>query len=187
MHSAGDASTPQVATAPVTAAATAVAIKFEPTPAPPVSSSDASVNFTDLLARCDGDSAMMCRLIQIFQNKSRQTWDGLLASYQSGDAAGTARLAHALKGRAANLSAIKVSSLAATIRRTGTFGGFERRRVVRPRNWAPNWSVVEKALFDSIRRPVALRVFATASKPGRSAKTVNFLETFNARACCRRR
>ncbi|HZK82035.1 MAG TPA: response regulator, partial [Humisphaera sp.] len=117
--SAGDASTSQVATAPVITAATPVAITFEPMPAPPVSSSDASVNFTDLLARCDGDSAMMGRLIQIFQNKSRQTWDGLLASYQSGDAAGTARLAHALKGSAANLSAIKVSSLAARLEELG--------------------------------------------------------------------
>jgi CheY-like chemotaxis protein/HPt (histidine-containing phosphotransfer) domain-containing protein len=82
-------------------------------------SDDSAINAAELLARCDGDRQMMSKLIQIFQTKSHQTWVGLLASYESGDGAGTARLAHALKGSAANLSAVKVSSLAARLEELG--------------------------------------------------------------------
>ncbi|HWE01408.1 MAG TPA: response regulator [Tepidisphaeraceae bacterium] len=106
-------------TAPQLAPATAPPKAPEVIDAGAVPRNDGSVNFAELLARCDGDQAMMARLVQLFENKSRQTWDGLLASYRSGDAAGTARLAHALKGSAANLSAVKVCGLAARLEELG--------------------------------------------------------------------
>jgi signal transduction histidine kinase/DNA-binding response OmpR family regulator len=108
---------------PVENAATAIA-------AEPLPSGDMAVDRDDLLARCDGDTAMMGRLIQKFQQKSRQTWDELLACYTSGDAPATTRLAHALKGTASNLSAIKVAALAARLEELGRAADLSAAEVV---------------------------------------------------------
>ena len=51
----------------------------------------------------------MGRLIQKFQERSPRMWRDLLNGFQSGDAPATAQFAHALKGTASNLSAIKVA------------------------------------------------------------------------------
>jgi Amt family ammonium transporter len=80
---------------------------------------ESAIDFDDLLARCDGDKVMMARLIEKFQVKSTRSWAELLASYKTGDAAATTRLAHALKGTASNLSAHKVASLAARLEDLG--------------------------------------------------------------------
>ena len=87
--------------------------------AEPAPAGDAIVDHGDLLARCDGDTVMMGRLIEKFKQKSRQTYDQLVACYTRGDAPGTTRFAHALKGTSSNLSAIKVSSLAARLEELG--------------------------------------------------------------------
>ena len=99
-------------------------------PAAAAPAGDTSVDHADLLARCDGDTAMMGRLIQMFDRKSRQTWDDLLKSYRSGDAPATARLAHALKGTASNLSAVKVAGLAARIEELGRAADLEAAEAV---------------------------------------------------------
>lgn len=83
------------------------------------SSDESPIDYADLLARCDGDTAMMDRLVQKFQLKSTQMWAELLAGYQSGDAVATTRMAHGLKGTASNLSAVKVASLAARLEELG--------------------------------------------------------------------
>jgi Amt family ammonium transporter len=70
------------------------------------------IDCKDLLARCDGDTGMMSRLAGKFHAKSGQLWVDLEASFRAGDADGTAKLAHALKGTAANLSAGGVAKLA---------------------------------------------------------------------------
>jgi PAS domain S-box-containing protein len=71
-----------------------------------------AVNYEELLARCGGDREMLTRLAQKFEDKSRQNWEQLLQGFKSGDAAVTARLAHAMKGTASNLSAVQVAGLA---------------------------------------------------------------------------
>jgi len=78
-----------------------------------------SIDWADLLVRCDGDKTMMVRLVQKFQNKSSQIWDELQSGFEEGDSAATTRLAHALKGTAANLSAVKVAELAEKIEDLG--------------------------------------------------------------------
>ena len=77
------------------------------------------VDYADLVARCDGDKVMMVRLIEKFKERSRQTYANLLACCKTGDAPGMALFAHALKGTSANLSAVKVSSLAAQLEDLG--------------------------------------------------------------------
>jgi Amt family ammonium transporter len=76
-------------------------------------------DYDDLLARCDGDKAMMERLIAKFQEKSARMWDDLLAGVAARDAAAITRLAHGLKGTASNLSAGKVAALAAKLEELG--------------------------------------------------------------------
>ena len=82
-------------------------------------SAQPAIDYDDLLARCDGDAAMLARLVQKFQQKSSEIWTDLSAGLKSGDAAGTTRLAHALKGTAANLSAGSVADLAARLEELG--------------------------------------------------------------------
>ena len=62
---------------------------------------------------------MMTRLVQKFQQKSTQMWPELLQGIRDGDAAATTRLAHALKGTASNLSAPRVTCLAARLEELG--------------------------------------------------------------------
>ncbi|HEX8914554.1 MAG TPA: response regulator [Humisphaera sp.] len=93
-----------------------------PTAAPPAAAPPAvapgdpavadAIDYQDLLARCDGDKGMMGRLAGKFHSKSGQLWCDLEACFRAGDAEGTAKLAHALKGTAANLSAGPVARLA---------------------------------------------------------------------------
>jgi CheY-like chemotaxis protein/HPt (histidine-containing phosphotransfer) domain-containing protein len=85
----------------------------------PAPAKQSAIDIAELRTRCDGDEGMMSRLIQLFHQKSGRTWNELLASYEAGDASGTAKLAHSLKGSAANLSATKVSSLAAKLEELG--------------------------------------------------------------------
>jgi CheY-like chemotaxis protein/HPt (histidine-containing phosphotransfer) domain-containing protein len=80
---------------------------------------DPSFDYNELLERCGGDTVMLKKLASKFQEKSRQTWDQLLAGLKSGDVAATTRIAHGLKGTAANLSATKVASLAAKLEELG--------------------------------------------------------------------
>ena len=85
----------------------------------PIPSDKSSIDWEDLLVRCDGDKAMMVRLVQKFQNKSAQIWADLQAGFNGNDVAATTRHAHALKGTASNLSAIKVAALAEKIEDLG--------------------------------------------------------------------
>jgi Amt family ammonium transporter len=89
-----------------------------------------SFDYTDLLARCGGDAALVQKLAHKFQEKSRQTWTQLLAEFQNGDVAATTRLAHGLKGTASNLSANKVTQLAAQLEELGRNDDLAHARAV---------------------------------------------------------
>ncbi|MDP9175924.1 MAG: response regulator [Planctomycetota bacterium] len=80
------------------------------------------IDYQELLERCEGDEAMLRRLVGKFLEKSVQTFQELLEVCKSGDAPATARLAHAIKGTAANLSAISVAGLAAQLEALGSAG-----------------------------------------------------------------
>jgi PAS domain S-box-containing protein len=81
-----------------------------------------AIDFESLLARCMGDSGLLARIAQKFQDKSRQTWDQILLGIKAGDATETARLAHSMKGAAANLSAVRLAELAAQLEDLGKAG-----------------------------------------------------------------
>jgi PAS domain S-box-containing protein len=81
-----------------------------------------TVDYDALLARCMGDPAFAMRVAQKFQVSSRVAWDNLLAGFKAGDAAGTARFAHSIKGAASNMSANKLTDLARKIEELGKAG-----------------------------------------------------------------
>jgi Amt family ammonium transporter len=80
---------------------------------------DPSFDYNDLLARCSGDTVLLQKLVNKFQEKSRATWNQLVADFKAGDVAATTRLAHGLKGTASNLSATKVTLLAGQLEELG--------------------------------------------------------------------
>ena len=69
-----------------------------------------------------GDSDLVAKVAKKFQERSRQAWDQILAGLKAGDATETARLAHAMKGAASNLSAIRLAELAAQLEDLGKAG-----------------------------------------------------------------
>ena len=69
-----------------------------------------------------GDASLLKRVADKFQAKSRQTLEQLLGGYKAGDAAATARFAHAMKGAASNLSAVKLATIAERIEDLGQAG-----------------------------------------------------------------
>jgi CheY-like chemotaxis protein len=93
-------------------------------------SASPSIDYDDLLARCGGDRSMLERLVEKFRESSlrllRDLTDGCLA----GDAEVTTRLAHAMKGTAANLSAIRLSALAARLENLSRAGDLADGHVI---------------------------------------------------------
>ena len=84
--------------------------------------SSSAIDFESLLARCMGDRALVAKIAQKFHDRSVVTMQQLRTGFEAGDPAETARLAHSMKGAAANLSAIKLSELAAQIESLGNAG-----------------------------------------------------------------
>jgi Amt family ammonium transporter len=78
-------------------------------------SGNAAIDYESLLARCMGDSELLGRLVEKFRAKSLETWEPLLEALKAGDASRAARVAHAIKGTASNLSAIKLAEFAGQI------------------------------------------------------------------------
>jgi signal transduction histidine kinase/AmiR/NasT family two-component response regulator/HPt (histidine-containing phosphotransfer) domain-containing protein len=83
------------------------------------SSGPSAVDQERLLDRCLGDWTLLSRLAEKFESRSQKTWDQLHAGIVAGDAPEVARLAHAMKGAAANLSANRVAQLAEQIESLG--------------------------------------------------------------------
>jgi len=83
---------------------------------------NSAIDYESLLARCMGDSDLVSKVAKKFQERSRQAWDQILAGLKAGDATETARLAHAMKGAASNLSAIRLAELAAQLEDLGKAG-----------------------------------------------------------------
>ncbi|MBC7782689.1 MAG: response regulator [Burkholderiales bacterium] len=84
--------------------------------------SDAAIDYPSLLERCMGDVTLLRRVVDKYRAKSDATWQQLLAGVRAGDLAETARVAHAIKGSASNLSAIKLAQLAEELEDLGPSG-----------------------------------------------------------------
>jgi Amt family ammonium transporter len=113
---------------PAEAAIAVVPTGSEPAPASThpaeaaVSPATGVINYESLLDRCMGDPQLVARIAGKFEAKSRQTWEQLSIEFKAGNAAEIARLAHSMKGAAANLSAIRLAELAAQIEHLGRAG-----------------------------------------------------------------
>jgi CheY-like chemotaxis protein/HPt (histidine-containing phosphotransfer) domain-containing protein len=81
-----------------------------------------AIDYESLLARCMGDVELVAKIAQKFRDRSLLTWEHIEKGFADGDATETARLAHTMKGTAANLSAVKLSELAAQIEQLGKAG-----------------------------------------------------------------
>jgi CheY-like chemotaxis protein/HPt (histidine-containing phosphotransfer) domain-containing protein len=92
------------------------------TPAPSAPNVEAAVDYPSLLSRCMGDAQLVRRVADKFQSKGPELWQQIVAGVKSGDAAVTARCAHAMKGTAANLSAVKLADLAHQLEQLGKAG-----------------------------------------------------------------
>jgi HPt (histidine-containing phosphotransfer) domain-containing protein len=90
--------------------------------APPAPASDAPIDVQSLLGRCMNDIDFVQSVLGQFRDASTDQVERLAASVGAKDADEAARLAHALKGTAANLSATRVRSIAARLEELGKAG-----------------------------------------------------------------
>jgi Amt family ammonium transporter len=81
-----------------------------------------AVDYDTLLNRCMGDPQFVSRIARRFGETIPRMWEGLRAGVAAGDAAATARSAHAIKGTAANVSATRLSELAHKLEELGREG-----------------------------------------------------------------
>jgi Amt family ammonium transporter len=95
------------------------ALPTSPTPAP---LQPHPIDYDSLLARCLNDATLLAQVATKFRDRSRLTWEQIQRAALAGDAQETARLAHAIKGSAANLSAVRLSNVAAQIETLGKAG-----------------------------------------------------------------
>jgi len=135
-----------------------------------------------VLARCGGDRLMLGRLVQKFEVKSKQLLNDLEIGCRAHDAAATARLAHSIKGTAANLSATRVAELAEQIEDLG-----------RAADLSEVDAMVSELGVELKRCHQALRLIATdaedldaAAKPGGASVTAPHSFAMHARAAARR-
>jgi Amt family ammonium transporter len=74
-----------------------------------------AIDVPSLLDRCMGNLTFLEKMLTKFQEQSAATLTQLTTSLASRDPESTARAAHALKGAAANLSAPRVTEIAAQL------------------------------------------------------------------------
>lgn len=82
------------------------------------------------MERCLNDPALVGRVAEKFKLKIPQTMDSLVQSVRAGNAAEAARLAHAIKGTAGNLSATALSDMARQIEELGHAGDLSMAEAV---------------------------------------------------------
>ena len=87
-----------------------------PAGAPPI------LDMQSLLARCMGDDAFRDRLLEKFPQQAQQAVEKIADAVSAADAQQLAQAAHALKGTAANLSAVAVQQAAAEVEALGKSG-----------------------------------------------------------------
>jgi CheY-like chemotaxis protein len=76
----------------------------------------------DLLARIGGRSELIPRFLELFRNGVARQREELAAAVSSGDADAVRIAAHAVKGSAANISALRVHDIAANIEKNAIEG-----------------------------------------------------------------
>lgn len=94
----------------------------EPTPTPAAE----AINLPTLLARCGGKQALVARLLEGFAGGLDQQINDIDSAASSGDHAALARLAHTVKGSAANLSAESLARAASDMERCSLAGEAHR-------------------------------------------------------------
>jgi two-component system sensor histidine kinase/response regulator len=77
-----------------------------------------------LQAICDGDDEIRARLVAMFLTHAREAISELEAAFAAGDAEAAQRTAHALKGSAASLGAMRLSAVAGEIFNRAAVGRF---------------------------------------------------------------
>ena len=90
--------------------------------AAPAQTATAPLAFDELLQRCMGNREFALKLITKFEIQATKDIEKLGAAIAAGDASSVARVAHSLKGAAANLSAAPVQTLAARLEAQGRTG-----------------------------------------------------------------
>jgi HPt (histidine-containing phosphotransfer) domain-containing protein len=83
------------------------------------------IELESLLRRCRGKHALAASLLQKFESQIGQQLEAIRASIDAQDQQALARLAHALKGMAANLSAEPLRRSAEELERLGLSGGLD--------------------------------------------------------------
>jgi CheY-like chemotaxis protein len=86
---------------------------------------DTPIDAELLLGRCRGKGVLAERLLKQFEQQLEEQVATLRESLERNDAAQLARLAHAIKGAAANMAASGLSDAAAELERLGTAGEIE--------------------------------------------------------------
>jgi CheY-like chemotaxis protein/HPt (histidine-containing phosphotransfer) domain-containing protein len=81
-----------------------------------------------LLERCMGNVAFVEKILEKFREQSLQTIEQLVKDVASGNAEAASRVAHSLKGTAANLSAVPLQNAAARIERFARADDLESAR-----------------------------------------------------------
>jgi Amt family ammonium transporter len=81
----------------------------------PAPAAQPSIDYDDVLARCGGDRAMLEALVDKFRESSLKLLELLVEAAKAGNAQATARLAHSMKGTAANLSALTLTRVASQL------------------------------------------------------------------------
>jgi len=89
-------------------------------PAP--SESSKPIDFDSFLHRCMGNTAVMKKILDLFENKIKENLDQISESVRAVDAEQIALLSHALKGAAGNISAEPLREIAAQLEKIGRSG-----------------------------------------------------------------
>jgi two-component system, sensor histidine kinase and response regulator len=115
---------PAPAVSPAVAPSTAAPANTTPAALPPESSKAATdpqspIDAQSLLRRCRGKAPLAERLLTQFEQQLSDQTRALRESLDKGDCAALARLAHSVKGAAANMSAARVSDAASELERLG--------------------------------------------------------------------
>ncbi|MGA3066392.1 MAG: response regulator [Tepidisphaeraceae bacterium] len=107
----------------------------------------APLDITDVLQRCMGNVEFLQRLLGKFRNRLEEDFENLVKAVSNKDKQQTVRLAHSLRGSAANVSAKRLAVLSAECEKRAAAGDFShsdelvqqlREEVDRCRNYQPD-------------------------------------------------
>ena len=83
---------------------------------------DLPIEIESLLARCMGDKDFTREMMGIFRDQAAQHLAAMEAGLKAGDAEAVRKVAHAMKGSAANLSAAALAKVCSTVEQDAKTG-----------------------------------------------------------------